>query len=57
MMAEKDIVINNESILSNMPPCPGIKLPESFTPASLLYADSMKSPKVARKGIIIAINK
>ena len=31
-----DIEIKNESILSNIPPCPGIKLLESFTSACLL---------------------
>ena len=30
------IVIRNASILSNIPPCPGINLPESFTLATLL---------------------
>uniref|UniRef100_A0A7C9ATR0 Uncharacterized protein n=1 Tax=Opuntia streptacantha TaxID=393608 RepID=A0A7C9ATR0_OPUST len=28
-----------------MPPCPGIRDPESFTPASRLITDSTRSPK------------
>ena len=43
-MAEKDIVINNESILSNMPPCPGIKLPEFFILDNLLKYEIVISP-------------
>ena len=34
------------SILSRMPPWPGIKLLESFTPAVLLSNDSVRSPSV-----------
>eukprot|EP01015_Nassula_variabilis_P026374 TRINITY_DN5259_c0_g1_i8.p2 TRINITY_DN5259_c0_g1~~TRINITY_DN5259_c0_g1_i8.p2 ORF type:complete len:241 (+),score=4.36 TRINITY_DN5259_c0_g1_i8:65-787(+) len=36
----------NESTLSNIPPCPGIKLPESLYSAALLTKDSTKSPKI-----------
>ena len=32
------------SILSNIPPCPGIKFPKSFIPAVLFMADADKSP-------------
>jgi selenocysteine lyase/cysteine desulfurase len=33
-----------ESILSSMPPCPGISVPVSFKPISLLTADTTTSP-------------
>ena len=32
------------SILSNNPPCPGIKLLKSFIPVNLLILDAAKSP-------------
>ena len=41
---------------SKTPPCPGIKLPESFTPALLLSIDSERSPIVAVITIISAKN-
>ena len=34
----------NESNRSNTPPCPANNVPLSFTPASLLSRDSVKSP-------------
>ena len=34
----------SESIRSNMPPCPGIKLPVSFKPISRLIAETITSP-------------
>ena len=41
---------------SKTPPCPGINLPESFTPAFLLSIDSERSPIVAVITIITAKN-
>ena len=32
------------SILSNIPPCPGIKFPKSFIPTVLFILDADKSP-------------
>jgi hypothetical protein len=42
------------SILSKIPPCPGIKFPESFTELVLFINDSNKSPSVPNKETIIA---
>ena len=40
--------LNNKlSSKSRMPPIPGKKLPESFTPASRLKIDSIRSPTTA----------
>ena len=39
-----------------MPPCPGIMMPESFTPASRLNMDSTRSPTMEIAPIIIPIN-
>ena len=38
---------NDASKRSKIPPCPGIILPESFTPKLRLNNDSSKSPKIA----------
>jgi phytoene dehydrogenase-like protein len=43
---------NNESNRSKNPPCPGMKLPESFTPASRLILLSSRSPKVPAMALI-----
>ena len=48
-------VYNSESNLSKIPPCPGITEDESFTPASLLKRDSIKSPICPNSPIIIPI--
>src|SRR5690625_6142199 len=36
---------------SRIPPCPGIRFPESFTPASLLRSDSTRSPICAAEAM------
>src|SRR5690625_6919539 len=36
---------------SRIPPCPGIRFPESFTPASLLRSDSTRLPICAAEEI------
>ena len=48
------ITLKVESILSNIPPWPGIIDPESFFPKYLLNEDSIKSPKEANIPIKIA---
>lgn len=48
------------SILSNIPPCPGIRLPKSFIPTVLFNVDADKSPiwlKILNKPVINAIYK
>src|SRR5690625_661908 len=40
---------------SNRPPCPGINLPLSFTPACRFNLDCIKSPKVPKIHVISAI--
>ena len=43
---------NIPSNLSKTPPCPGNKLPESFTPPLLFNKDSLKSPSIPKTLII-----
>src|SRR5271156_1739300 len=39
--------MSSASMRSNTPPCPGSNVPESFTPAPRLIADSTRSPSCA----------
>ena len=43
----------SESILSNIPPCPGSKLEKSLTPNVLLIEEKTKSPTSEINGISI----
>ena len=43
--------MTRESKRSSIPPCPGIKFEESFTPISRLKIDSTKSPNWPKKAI------
>ena len=52
-MKYKGMVGQNPSSLSNKPPCPGIILPLSFTPACLLRNDSYMSPNILKTVITI----
>ena len=40
---------DNKSMSKTILPCPGIKEPESLTPASRLIIDSVRSPKIDPK--------
>ena len=44
--------ISRESIRSNIPPCPGSRVPLSLMPAVRLISDSIKSPHVANAAVI-----
>ena len=44
--------ISRESIRSNIPPCPGNRVPLSLMPAVRLISDSIKSPHVANAAVI-----
>lgn len=54
MKYKKGIKNRLTSNLSNKPPCPGSRLPESFIPEDLFMKDSAKSPIGPKKPIITA---